>query len=434
MHRKTQLRGVVALWACLAMAACGDFAQSDSLSVMSEGGKARGSYDGSDSYDDSGSYDDTGAPPTQAGNAGTITAADWDDNLNFDYYLDYLTGFDAEYAEPPLPALPAADRILIKIKDSSGLGARNATVTVRDAAGTLLATLPTGSDGRTLYFPSLDGAADDYVVEATLGTLSAQASFAGDATAWSLQLDGSAYSAPAAIDLALIIDVTGSMGDELSYLQIELEWVVAQIAANHAQLDLRLALVAYRDVGDAFVVQSTPFTTDVDQFLTSLRLLRAGGGGDYPEAVAEGLHAALDLDWRTTDAVRVAFLVGDAPPQTGRQLSSASAAIRARDEAIRIYPVAASGVSRVAEWTFRQLAQFTSARYLFLTDDSGVGNSHEDPHIPCYLVQKLNDLMLRVVESELMGIWIYPDAEEIIRTAGEPADGQCLVNEQTYYY
>ncbi|MEE8410570.1 MAG: vWA domain-containing protein [Myxococcota bacterium] len=426
MKKNRRLTGIAAALAWIAMTACGDLA-SHKISL----GEADGSFG------DRGSYDDSGSPPSQNGGAGTLTAADWDDNLNFDHYLDYLTAFDVEYPEPPLPALPANDRIQVEIKDNLGLGARNATVTVRDSSGNILATLPTGSDGRTLYFPSLDGAAESYLVEATLGAMTAQATFASDATAWSLQLDGSAASAAApGLDLAFIVDVTGSMGDELQYLQTELEWVVAQIAANHAQLDLRLGLVAYRDIGDAFEVRSTPFTTttDFDQFFAALRLLRAGGGGDYPESVAEGLHAALDLEWRDTDTVRVAFLVGDAPPQAGRQLSTAAGAIRARDRAIRIYPIAASGVSRVAEWAFRQLAQFTSARYLFLTDDSGIGNTHEEPHVPCYLVQKLNDLMLRVVESELMGMWIYPAAEEIIRTAGEPADGQCLVDEQTYYY
>ena len=29
-------------------------------------------------------------------------------------------------------------------------------------------------------------------------------------------------------------------------------------------------------------------------------------------------------------------------------------------------------------------------RYLFLTDDSGIGNDHEEPRVPCYRVERLD--------------------------------------------
>jgi hypothetical protein len=36
---------------------------------------------------------------------------------------------------------------------------------------------------------------------------------------------------------------------------------------------------------------------------------------------------------------------------------------------------------------------------VFLTDDSGVGESHEEPDITGYTVEKLNDLMVREIRS-----------------------------------
>jgi hypothetical protein len=56
------------------------------------------------------------------------------------------------------------------------------------------------------------------------------------------------------------------------------------------------------------------------------------------------------------------------------------------------------------------------------------------PHIPCFLVQKLNLLMVRVLQSEVAGAWLYPTSDQVIRTAGEPQDGVCLVDGNTYYY
>jgi hypothetical protein len=79
----------------------------------------------------------------------------------------------------------------------------------------------------------------------------------------------------------------------------------------------------------------------------------------------------------------------------------------------------------------RGTAQITGGRYLFLTDDSGIGNSHAEPHIPCYVVTKLQGAMVRMVESEMVGHRAEPVASEVIRTVGSPTDGRCTLQNQT---
>ena len=64
-----------------------------------------------------------------------------------------------------------------------------------------------------------------------------------------------------------------------------------------------------------------------------------------------------------------------------------------------MFPVAASGVDKPTEFLFRAMAAMTGGKYVFLTDDSGVGNSHEEPDITGYTVEKLNDLMVREIRS-----------------------------------
>jgi len=73
----------------------------------------------------------------------------------------------------------------------------------------------------------------------------------------------------------------------------------------------------------------------------------------------------------------------------------------------------------------RAVAQYTGGRYAFLTDDSGVGNAHEEAHVPCYYVSKLDDVVLRVVDVELSGADVPPPPETILRSVGEPVDGVC---------
>jgi hypothetical protein len=150
------------------------------------------------------------------------------------------------------------------------------------------------------------------------------------------------------------------------------------------------------------------------------------GGGDYPEAVAAGLGAAMKLGWRAgTNTARLTFWVGDAPDHAGSEQAIASAVNAAIAKDVHLYPIAASGTDDRMEYTMRTAAQLTGGRYTFLTDDSGVGNAHAEPHIPCYHVTKFNGAIVRMVDSELTGTHVEPAPAEIIRSIGSPKDGRC---------
>jgi hypothetical protein len=97
--------------------------------------------------------------------------------------------------------------------------------------------------------------------------------------------------------------------------------VVGTVARAASRPDLRLALVEYRDHPQGLWPgkRSDPAATaasgfvDVRSFERLLRAVRCSGGGDGPEAVADGVRAALDLPWRQS-AQKVCVLMGDAPP------------------------------------------------------------------------------------------------------------------------
>jgi hypothetical protein len=73
-------------------------------------------------------------------------------------------------------------------------------------------------------------------------------------------------------------------------------------------------MVAYRDVSDAWVTRKADLTDNRYAIHNFLLDLQADGGGDFPEAVDEGLRVAIhELGWRP-DSRRVLILVGDAPP------------------------------------------------------------------------------------------------------------------------
>ena len=233
----------------------------------------------------------------------------------------------------------------------------------------------------------------------------------------------------ARLDVALVLDTTGSMGDELEYLKVELSAIAGEIRAQYPASDQRWAAVLYRDDGDDYVVRTFDFTSDLASFQADLGAQSAGGGGDTPEKPEAGLATAIQLAWRADpDVARVAFWVGDAPHHVGHE-DALAGALRAHAQGdVHLYPVAASGADPLLELTMRQGAQLTGGRYLFLTDDSGVGGSHEVPTVPCFFVTRFDRAMRRMLTIELSGVYAEPDAADVIRTGGDPADGRCQLD------
>ena len=228
------------------------------------------------------------------------------------------------------------------------------------------------------------------------------------------------------LDVMLVLDTTSSMGDELTFLQAEFRDIAAAVQAKFPQVAPRFSLVVYRDHVDEYLTRQFDFSTDVATFQTNLAAQSAAGGGDLPEAVPEGLGAGVSQSWRTDENVaRVMFWVADAPQHPGEETKVHDVVASAQQKGIHIYPVASSDADGSAELTMRDTAQLTGGRYLFLTDDSGVGNSHAEPHIPCYVVTSLNTAIVRMVETEMTGTRAEATTEQILRTVGDPVDGKC---------
>ncbi|WP_284359407.1 hypothetical protein [Candidatus Phycosocius spiralis] len=90
-------------------------------------------------------------------------------------------------------------------------------------------------------------------------------------------------------------------------------------------------------------------------------------------------------------------------------------------------PIAASGVDDAAQYVMRAMAAATQSRYLFLTDDSGIGNTHAEPDVDCYLVTRLDALVRRVLDSQISGRRIEPEDREILRSVGTYDKGRCVL-------
>ena len=376
--------------------------------------------------------------PLQA-SAAKLSAGDVDDNLNYNQYLSYVNKMKGDNSA--LPSLGLEDRVTVRIVDGQGANVSNALVKVTLVGQTSpVVSSRTGTDGIFQFFPTHDGAkgATNFVFNTSAPE--GQGPYAEatvdinnmDATRTvKLTLEGYTAELPTQVDLALVIDCTGSMGDELSYLTAEFSNIIAKVQNEHPGASMRYGLVVYRDEGDDYVVRPYAFTDSVSEMQTRLSAQAAEGGGDYEEAVHKGLDEGVNtLEWRSGNTLRMLFHVADAPPHDQYLKDAITVVDEAREKGIHMFPLGSSGVGDIAEYIMRAEATLTGGRYMFLTDDSGIGNSHVDPHISCYIVTNLDNLIVRVVESQLLGTRVEPEKADILRTVGNYTMGVCLVEDQ----
>lgn len=154
----------------------------------------------------------------------------------------------------------------------------------------------------------------------TLGVAIAGSIFVYAATGKAVSTESANPQPPARrphLDIAFCIDTTGSMQNEIDNVKSKVKELVAKLAVGKPAPIVRVGLIAYRDRGDDYVTKAFPFSDNIDSVVKDISNLEADGGGDTPEALNEGLHAAVhDLKWdEDKKTAKLLFLIGDAGPK-----------------------------------------------------------------------------------------------------------------------
>lgn len=360
--------------------------------------------------------------------AGLLTAGDHDDLLNPELYANYVDNFLENEELDGVPRVDTRRVLTIQVEDRAGRPLPFANVTLTCGDGNRL-TLATTADGSAVFFPELDRLGSRVAVSVDYRgrrePMSRSVLLGRSSEAQIETVRTEALASPVrSFDLALVVDTTGSMSDELEYLKVELDSILGGLREDHPNVDIRVALVAYRDTTDDYITRTFDFDGDVSTMQGHLSRQRANGGGDYPEAVEQAMARAVALDWRD-NAVRSILFVADAPPHADDVATTWRSAEVARAKRIQIVPVGASGVGPGAEYMMRAMAAVTQSRYIFLTDDSGIGNPHAPPAVDCYLVTSLESSIQRVLNAQISGRRIEPDRAEVVRAVGRYDNGRC---------
>lgn len=333
--------------------------------------------------------------------AGTLTAGEWKDAEALKEWLEKLSenGDFAKFVKER--KLDTSDYVKVTVKGGD-VPCFNATVTLLSGEEAVF-TAKTDING-IVYLFRLDNGGAELSVKVGENVIAV-----GDGREVNVQAEDAGIEAKK-LDLMLVVDTTGSMSDELEYLKAELVDMVERISKEDESFAVRVSVNFYRDEGDEYVVKYYDFREDVNECLEQIKEQSAEGGGDYPEAVHTALDNAVNgHEWRE-DAIKICFIVLDAPPHSESEVQGINETLRkimvtAAEKGIRIIPVASSGVDDETEFLLRSYALVTGGTYVFLTDDSGVGYGHKDPDVSeDVTVEALNDCMVRIV-CEYCGIY-----------------------------
>lgn len=332
--------------------------------------------------------------------AGLLTAGEWNDNNNWGFFTNLVNS--DRIAFPSFDIDPRF-RTAVTVSDKDGKPVMNAAARLIGNDGKIIYEAVTGKDGIAYLFGENESSGSkieieynkvkqEYEIETPNTDTQSVAKSSGREVKVTFDGSSDAYKKT---DVMFILDTTGSMGDEMLFLQSEFTAITEAVGTDNTRYSINF----YRDEGDEYVTKCNDFTNDIPSLQKLLNNESASGGGDLPEAVDQILSEAINKSSWQEDSVKLAFLIFDAPPHEEKAAQTAQAVMEAAKRGIRIIPVVSSNSDRDTELFGRAAAITTGGTYIFLTDDSGIGGSHLEPIIGEYKVEKLYDIIIRVIND-----------------------------------
>jgi Mg-chelatase subunit ChlD len=178
------------------------------------------------------------------------------------------------------------------------------------------------------------------------------------------------------LEMVFALDTTGSMGGLIEGAKQRIWGIVNEVMQSESRPNVRIGLVAYRDLGDRYVTEVFPVTDNLDAVYTTLMAYRAEGGGDTPENVRRALSQAVHkAGWaqQSGQIAQVVFLVGDAPPHDDYQdePDTKTTAVDAKRKGMIVNAIQCGNIPGTRE-VWQEIAQYGGGRYFAIPQDSGV--------------------------------------------------------------
>ncbi|MCP3462377.1 VWA domain-containing protein [Bradyrhizobium sp. CCGUVB23] len=208
------------------------------------------------------------------------------------------------------------------------------------------------------------------------------------------------------VEVAFVLDTTGSMSRLIEGAKRKIWSIATAIVDSNPDANIRMGLVAYRDIGDEYVTTKIELTRDIQDLYANLLEFKARGGGDWPESVNEALDVAINkLQWTPgAESRRIVFLVGDAPPHMdyAQDTKYPLTLAVARQKDIIVNTVLA-GDARDTERVWRDIAQIGNGRFIAIPQDGGQVVVIETPYDQDIIIlqRQINETVIPYGSPEL---------------------------------
>ncbi|MBN2440836.1 MAG: VWA domain-containing protein [Spirochaetales bacterium] len=374
----------------------------------------------------------TPPPTTETG----LEAGYADDNKEFNSFLAFLDEFSyVNHYE-----MMIYERIIFHIQDQDGQSLHNAKVEVYNDLEELVCEGISYADGSYMFFPAEYGTDENYNVTITFQDYTKE-----------IMVDRRGvrnidvvfdltrpYYSNVPLDMVFILDTTGSMGEEITQLKNTIGIINQTLSTLSTSPLVRYGMVQFRDRGDAqssYLTKVVPLTENLDDFQTALNQVTASGGGDKPEDLEQALEDTMNEMVWNTDGIRLGWIITDAAPKlyVDETYKYVDAARDAHKAGIKFFSIGCGGLDVPGEYALRQLSQYTSAKYIFLTygetgpSEGGVPGSVSHHTGDDFETDKLESIVLHFAEEELSYLTDEPpvageDYFEAIKVDDETAE------------
>jgi hypothetical protein len=176
---------------------------------------------------------------------------------------------------------------------------------------------------------------------------------------------------PPRVEVVFVLDTTGSMSGLIRGAKEKIWSIANHIAGAQPTPEVSIGLVGYRDRGDTYVTKVHALNPDLDAVFEKLMAFKADGGGDTPEHVAKAMHDAVNRMQWSDGAMKMIFLVGDAPPQDYGDYDLKSILKQARKKEIAVYTIRAGSDATTAQ-AWKQIASLGGGTYASIKQSGGV--------------------------------------------------------------
>ena len=181
------------------------------------------------------------------------------------------------------------------------------------------------------------------------------------------------------LEIVFVFDSTGSMGTVLQAAKDRIEKMVTVMIELVPYA--RIGVITFRDHDegrDSYLMRKVALSRDFYRSMNFLQVVYAGGGGNEPEAVYDGLFEAIRKQKWGPTAKRMVILIGDAPPhkksegKIASMVKSFSHNGRSHVHAIITRPSGGADIAKTTQRTFRRIARDGRGEALEFEDEGKI--------------------------------------------------------------